>query len=224
MSYEQSLSRLVDSVKELDKSNDDSDRFVGNIDPYRVNRRVSASVVLKNNFPTIEYLLGGKIFSALSQVYAKFYPSNWWDINVYGSEFPSFLQAQTNSPKANEFNWLLMAEIAQLEYAFIDRYYYPGHASTDDNIVNLDHINFQIQYEIFRHHPQLIVSYNGSDLEISKAVLIPNAKLLIGSKEFERFLTSKSYKEIESIKFQSARVFREDFQVVVEFLCKSPKL
>ncbi len=222
MNYEQSLSRFVDAVKANPSDDDKNTQLNGRLSPYRVNRRASALMVLRNNFPTVQALLGERIFSALSQVYANVFPSSWWDINVFGAEFPGFLKAQVNSPKGQEFNWLKIAEIAELEYAIIDRYYYPGHATTEELTIDFQHFDFEAQGMICSHHPQLVVSYNfqKSNPEFSK--VLPNG--IASCKDINRLIGSGAITSTEKLVYLSANLFRENFQVMSVFSCTTANL
>lgn len=90
---------------------------------YSNNYRAVHTSALSNTFATTRSLLPTQVFTALAQVYAKHYQPKQWDINLYGDQFSNFLNAQHNSPKANYYDWLWLANIAAIEYAISVVYY-----------------------------------------------------------------------------------------------------
>lgn len=210
--YNQSLEKFVSSVNGNATVEND---FVGNIKPYQINQRMLALNVLRNNFPTVERILGDTVFTSLAQVYGKYYPSTWWDVNIFGDQFPEFLASQINSVKADAYDWALIAEIAQLEYAFIDRYYYPGHDATPEVLIEFAHFDYEAQQLVKECHPNLVITYNCLDRFQSVA-------------NGEKF-TSPEYCSDDSnskakLKIFSASVFRQNFQVVSAFSCSTANL
>lgn len=93
------------------------------VQPYRTNFVGVHASALTNTFLLTVELLGEQAFSALSNVYAQHYPAESWDLNLYGSSLPEFLRAQQNGPRAQTYNWVLISEVAQLEYLIAQQYY-----------------------------------------------------------------------------------------------------
>lgn len=209
--YNQALEKFVSSVNGYTAFDGD---FQGNIKPYQINQRMLALNVLRNNFPTVEKILGESVFTSLAQVYGKYYPSTWWDVNIFGDQFAEFLASQINSAKADAYNWALIAEIAQLEYAFIDRYYYPGHDSTPEVLIEFSHFDYEAQQLIKENHPNLVITYNCLDRFQSTA----------NGEKFHSSHWSVDSSQKSKLKIFSASVFRQNFQVVSAFSCSTANL
>lgn len=97
--------------------------------PYRNNIIGARCNALQSIFPTTCRTIGAHIFQALAAVYAQYYPSRQWDINIYGETFPHFLATQTSSKKAVDYAWENIADIAKIEYAINAMYYVRGGAN-----------------------------------------------------------------------------------------------
>lgn len=93
------------------------------VQPYRTNFVGVHASALTNTFLLTVELLGEQAFSALSNVYAKHYPAEHWDLNLYGLSLPEFLRVQQHGPRAQVYNWELISEVAQLEYLIARQYY-----------------------------------------------------------------------------------------------------
>lgn len=90
---------------------------------YSNNYQAVHTSALNNTFATTRTLLPTQVFTALAQVYAKHYQPNQWDINLYGDQFSEFLKAQNQSAKSSQYDWLLIANMAAIEYAISVVYY-----------------------------------------------------------------------------------------------------
>lgn len=90
---------------------------------YRNNALLGKVNAVVGNYPVVKRLLPDPVFMALSHAYAKNVKSQHWDINLYGSGFAGFLQAQLNGPKKDAFNWLAIAAVAKIEYILLNIYY-----------------------------------------------------------------------------------------------------
>ncbi|MFT7559967.1 MAG: hypothetical protein ACI93R_001882 [Flavobacteriales bacterium] len=75
------------------------------------------------NYPCVTQLLGDEITAALSKVYAQHYPSQHWDLNVYGQSFHQFIAKQNLGPKAHLRPWEALGHLAQIESALVQCYY-----------------------------------------------------------------------------------------------------
>lgn len=93
------------------------------VEPYRDNYVGVHASALANTYLFTAELLGENAFSALSNVYAQHYPTDYWDLNLYGVSLPGFLLAQHNGPRGTDYNWSLISEIAHLEYLIAQQYY-----------------------------------------------------------------------------------------------------
>lgn len=78
------------------------------------------------------------IFNALCMAYAKNYPSNHWDINIYGQHFPQLLSAQSNNPRAAKYPWLKLGKTALIEYTLCLCYYAKGGEDSEVFTINLE--------------------------------------------------------------------------------------
>ncbi|MGK0442990.1 MAG: hypothetical protein ACJA0N_002810 [Pseudohongiellaceae bacterium] len=121
--YYDQLSQLTDAILRSEKV----------VDDYCHNYMGGHCQALQNTFPCTLEMMGNKTFSALAQVYIKHYPATNWDINLYGDGFGDFIAAQVMGPKADEFNWLLLAIVSRLEYAITCVYYADNEYSTCDD-------------------------------------------------------------------------------------------
>lgn len=90
---------------------------------YQNNYIATRCRALHNHFPMLCKLLGETIFTALANTYSQHFPSNCWDINMYGKEFSNFVNAQKKSGLSNDFNWETIAWVASSEYALLNLYY-----------------------------------------------------------------------------------------------------
>ncbi len=131
--YAESLRNFCDAVLNDNKK----------VAVYSNNYRGAHRRALQNIYLTVQHYLDANIFSALALVYAQHYPPTHWDLNIYGEDFAELLAAQTQSVKAKEADWALLATLARIEYA-ISRVYY----------------GYTEQYEQIPPHPQAI---NGTD-------------------------------------------------------------
>lgn len=93
------------------------------VQPYRNNFVGVHASSLTNTFLYTVELLGEQAVSALSNVYAQHYPAEHWDLNLYGSSLPEFLHAQQYGPRTRAYNWVLISEVARLEYLIALQYY-----------------------------------------------------------------------------------------------------
>jgi hypothetical protein len=91
-------------------------------DIYHKQGQYSLLSALRINFPVTRVEMGSEIFDALAIVYARHYPSRYWDINDYGAGFDVFIGAQ-NQQVASGQNWLDLARLAKLERAICSAYY-----------------------------------------------------------------------------------------------------
>jgi hypothetical protein len=78
---------------------------------------------LQTTYPTVYSTLGDAPFAAIARVFTLHYPAAHWDINLYGEGFADLLSAQTQGGKADDFDWVLLATIARVEYAITLAYY-----------------------------------------------------------------------------------------------------
>ncbi len=113
ISYAESLRHFCDAVLNDNKK----------VAVYSNNYRGAHRLALRNIYLTVQHYLDANIFSALTLVYVRHYPPTHWDLNIYGEGFPELLAAQTQSVKAEEADWTLLATLARIEYA-ISRVYY----------------------------------------------------------------------------------------------------
>ncbi|WP_096084772.1 putative DNA-binding domain-containing protein [Agaribacterium haliotis] len=90
---------------------------------YKNFRLSSLCKALNDSYPAVKKILGSRYFNVLCRVYAESFPSQQWDLNLYGKSFASFLSAQQQARAAPVANWPLLASLAELEYAFCRLYY-----------------------------------------------------------------------------------------------------
>ena len=113
ISYAESLRNFCDAVLNDNKK----------VSVYSNNYRGAHRLALRNIYLTVQHYLNANIFSALTLVYVQHYPPTHWDLNIYGEGFPELLAAQTQSVKAEEADWTLLAMLARIEYAISHVYY-----------------------------------------------------------------------------------------------------
>lgn len=137
------------------------------VSAYTNNYLLGHAAALANTFLLSQKVLSEDVFSALGKVYTEHYPPTNWDLNLYGSQFPAFLGAQVHGPKADAFNWHLVADIAAVEYAITQQYY----ATTDSNeatILNMDAAEFldeQLFQALNQQHPYVAVTVDAINAE-----------------------------------------------------------
>lgn len=105
---------------------------------YSNNYQAVHTSALNNTFATTRTLLPTQVFTALAQVYAKHYQPNQWDINLYGDQFSEFLKAQNQSAKSSQYDWLLIANMAAIEYAISVVYYAADNAFNSMQPLKID--------------------------------------------------------------------------------------
>jgi hypothetical protein len=93
------------------------------VEPYTRNYIGAHVLALENTYPAVQSLLGSMTFGALARVYALHYQAVQWDLNIYGEAFAVLLAAQVQGAKAANFDWNVLAGIAQIEYAITQAYY-----------------------------------------------------------------------------------------------------
>ena len=91
--------------------------------PYSRNYLQGHARALSRSHPGVEQLAGASTFAALAQVYARHYPADHWDLNLYGGQFADFIAAQLRGGRAAAADWLLLAQLARIEYGICRAYY-----------------------------------------------------------------------------------------------------
>ena len=137
---------------------------------YSNNYQAAHIRALQNIYLTVQLYLEPKIFSALALVYVQHYPPTQWDLNIYGEHFPKLLAAQTQSGKAKEADWTLLAMIAHIEHT-ISRAYY-GYIEKDEQVPGYDKtVENSKEYLslLSKQHPYISIADN---LDINKALVI----------------------------------------------------
>ena len=153
-----SLSKSIDAFLTRQHKNPDS--------PYTTNLITSRVAVLALIYPAVTEQLGDATMAALSQVYATHYASHHWDINLYGDQFSDLLNAQQHSPKATQFDWKTLANLAKFEYLLCSLYYADSlpadqlrEASLEDatapELASLQGLTPQMLDSLTRRHPLL---------------------------------------------------------------------
>ena len=103
------------------------------INIYRSSTHETLMKTLQSIYPICQAILGDKYFGQLCQQYVQKYPSQHWDLNLYGNHFPVYLSEQTAGlPSHNKLPYL--SDLASLEQYFHAAYYaadnndFPHHA------------------------------------------------------------------------------------------------
>ena len=170
ISYAESLQNFCDAVLNDNKK----------VAVYSNNYRGAHRLALQNIYLTVQHYLDANIFSALTLVYVQHYPPTHWDLNIYGEGFPELLAAQTQSIKAKEADWKLLATLARIEYAISCVYY--GYAEQYEQIPPyLKAINStDLVSELQKKHPYTKIA---DDLDINQAIRVmrpqPDSKIYI---------------------------------------------
>lgn len=107
-SYQEQLRALHQRIMLQASSSHGANVYVNNLQARR-------QQALMATFPVVSEQLPANIFGAISTAYAKYYPSDNWDINLYGRQFPEFLAAQVHSAKAALYSWGFIAALAHVE-------------------------------------------------------------------------------------------------------------
>lgn len=133
------------------------------VEPYRDNFVGVHASALKNIYLFTAEMLGEHAFSALSQVYAQHYPTDQWDLNLYGVSLPGFLLAQQHGPRGADYNWSLISEVAHLEYLITQQYYADFDLSLGGEKLCIEvHEIAKLKEEHFSHfnqlHPYTLIS------------------------------------------------------------------
>ena len=81
--------------------------------PYTNNYLGAHIRALGTTFEGVRQRLGGPVFDALAQVYARHYPAQAWDL----------LEAQIEGVRGEAFPWRALARLARREYAATVTYY-----------------------------------------------------------------------------------------------------
>lgn len=135
---------------------------------YRNNQLAGHIQALVTNYPLTHHLCGEELFYPLAQQYIihhdrqhqhqhRHQHQQRWDINQFGNGFCDWLAQQQFGPKANEKDWLLLADIAKVEYHILGFYYQITPTYQANNTVlpfRLAHAD-QIFPGLKHFHPQL---------------------------------------------------------------------
>ena len=168
--YAESLQNFCDAVLNDNKK----------VAAYSNNYRGAHRRALQNIYLTVQHYLDANMFSALTLVYLQHYPPTHWDLNIYGEGFPELLAAQTQSIKAKEADWTLLATIARIEYA-IGRIYY-GYTEQYEQIPPHPHATNSTDFiaQLQEQHPYTKIA---DDLDINQAIRVrhphPDSKIYI---------------------------------------------
>ena len=170
ISYAESLRNFCDAVLSDNKK----------VAVYSNNYRGAHRLALQNIYLTVQHYLDANIFSALTLVYVQHYPPTHWDLNIYGEGFPELLAAQTQSVKAEEADWTLLATLARIEYA-ISRVYYGYTEQYEPIPPYLKAIkSTDLVSELQKKHPYTKIA---DDLDFSQTIRVrrpqPDAKIYI---------------------------------------------
>lgn len=93
---------------------------------YRGNLHANWRSALADTFPVVERLVGEAFFTEASRSYAAAHPSRSGDLQVYGAEFPAFLEQY---PHARDHPYL--GDVARLEWAWHESFHAAGSAPMD---------------------------------------------------------------------------------------------
>jgi len=142
------------------------------VSPYTNNYLGGHALALAKTFPTVSELLGPNTFAALARVYIQYHPPLQWDLNLYGDHFPQWIKAQTQSPRAADFEWEILSTLARVEYA-ITRVYYAddGHHDSGEPfiIVPTHHEGLALAATLAPHHPFVDIE---QDLSLTRPIKV----------------------------------------------------
>lgn len=148
------------------------DTELAKVTAYQTNRQSGKVAALKQNFPFTLQILEAELFLPLAVVYQQHYPSEHWDINLYGEQFPGFIRAQAKGFHATRCNWRFIAQVAAFEYGVLCCYYRNGFTGQ----YPLSHARALLP-ELCKHHPWLVcdfdlASVSGDVLEATELLTI----------------------------------------------------
>ncbi|MGH1371829.1 MAG: HvfC/BufC family peptide modification chaperone [Cellvibrionaceae bacterium] len=128
---------------------------------YENNYRESHRRALRQTYCTCALLFEqwqvDDLFDQLLVQFVAHTKADCWDINRYGKELPSFIEAQKTSVKADLFPWELLADVARLEFALTERYYGAPRQTLELELSQLQSLDIEtytlLMHRLQRQHP-----------------------------------------------------------------------